>query len=101
AVCAFAIGIPLGWVVEFTSLSIANKYVLLPAHIGWSVSTILDSAGAGMMAMLPALTQPALAIRRLRPALELRRDAEEKATGSESTAGFAWIAAAIACAGFA
>jgi len=101
ALCAFAIGIPLGWVVELTSLSIANKYVLLPAKIGWSIHTILDSAGAGMMAMLPALAQPAFAIRRLRPALELRRDAEEKATGSERTVVFTWIAAAIACAGFA
>jgi putative ABC transport system permease protein len=74
---AVAAGLPMGLGLRLSMISLARKFVILNAHPSWHVAVILQSAGAGVLAMLPLLMRPTLAIRSVRPAIVLRRDAEE------------------------
>ena len=100
---AVAIGVPLGFAVRVSILSLAGRYLALPSVMSWHASAILESAGAGLAAMAPVPVQPALLIRNLRPAIVLRRTmwgsgAEEiPASAPNATRSLVgWIAAAVA-----
>ena len=73
---AFAIGLPLGFAICRSAMSFAGKYVVLAGQTGWRWRTILDSAAAALVAIIPVLAQPLFEIRKRRPAVILRRDVE-------------------------
>jgi putative ABC transport system permease protein len=94
---AFALGVPLGFVVRVSILSLASRYLVLPPVSNWELGLIAQTAGASLLAMMPILVQPARMIRHLRPALVLRRDFETRSLSSSKR----WIAAAVSAAIFA
>jgi predicted lysophospholipase L1 biosynthesis ABC-type transport system permease subunit len=95
-----AIGVPLGFAIRATMLSLAARYMVLPVIPNWNFG-ILESSVAAIAAMAPVLIGPALLIGRVRPGIVLRQNSNETTARSAGASAFAWIAAAIACAALA
>jgi predicted lysophospholipase L1 biosynthesis ABC-type transport system permease subunit len=81
---ALAAGIPLGFLLQRTLLSLGGKYLVLPPVSRWNRMTVVESACVTLLAMTPILAQPLMWIRYLRPAIVLRR--AMWASGSERVA---------------
>jgi putative ABC transport system permease protein len=92
AAAAFVLGIPLGRFVCSSILSLAGKYVVLPAHPTGQWGLLIETTAAALIAMAPVLIQPMLMIRNVRPAQVLRRDVETQASGVFE-AGLGWVVA--------
>ena len=74
---ALAAGLPLGFLLRRSILSLAGRYVDLPPLATWSFRAVLESAAATAMVVAPVLIGPAFLIRNLRPLPLLRRDTGE------------------------
>ena len=72
-----ALGLPLGWVVKGSLMSLAARYLVLPHSAFWDGGAILPSALAAAAITAPVLAGPADALRRLSPLAVLRRDVSE------------------------
>ena len=96
--CAWLISIPLAWTVRFTVLSYAGRFLPLGAASGWNARIFAESAAACIIASVPAVFQPLLMIRGMRPAVVLRKDTELvlPASAPENR-----IVVGLACAGLA
>ena len=92
-----ALGIPLGWGMKLSILSLAGRYLILPQPTSWDRSAILQSAIAAAAIMVPLLAAPTDALRRFRPLAVLRRDAPESHTPGQGTRGLSAAAVAISC----
>jgi predicted lysophospholipase L1 biosynthesis ABC-type transport system permease subunit len=90
---AIAIGVPLGFVLRVSILSLAGKYLVLPPVATWTSSVLFESAAATLIALAPVLIQPALWIRTVRPAIVLRRSMSRAMSGSTPLRGANWITA--------
>jgi putative ABC transport system permease protein len=97
---AVVIGVPLGWIVRSSILSIMAKIVPLPTAFSWDAAGIVDCAWAGALAALPALVQPLILLRRVRVAPALRRYSEEEQQETGSPRGPLTVACAIVSVGF-
>ena len=96
AAAGFASGLPLGWGIRASVLSLAAKYVVLPPVAVWDSSALLCTFAAGLAAVIPALMGTALAIGRLKPAMLLRRDFEPAPIrGSATLSGVAWAGVCV------
>ena len=97
---ALAGGLPLGFLLRASVLTLAGRYVDLPALATWSYGAMLESAAAVAVTVAPVLLPPAFRIRDLRPYILLRQGTDEKGT---TVAGwhrrFAPLSAAAAFAG--
>ena len=71
-----ALGLPLGWAIQGSLLSVAARYLVLPHSVFWDGGSILQSAPAAAITA-PVLAGPADALRRLSPLAILRRDVSE------------------------
>ncbi len=72
-ICAIAVGIPLGYLLQHTLLSVGGRYLVLPPVSRWNRMTVVESACVTFLAMAPILAQPLMWMRYLRPAIVLRR----------------------------
>lgn len=82
-----ALGLPLGWGMELSLLSIGSRYLALPhAALSGSVD-IVPSFAAAVAILGPALARPADALLRLRPMIVMRRDAGESTIDSHGRFG--------------
>lgn len=70
---AIAIGVPLALALRVSLVTLGRHYLTLPPAPWWTSSGIFEGVAAALIALLPVLIQPALWIRRLRPAIVLRR----------------------------
>ena len=96
-VLGIALGIPLGWIAKTSVLAFARSFGPFPVE-GFSPRDIMGGAGAALLAIVPALARPAMLIRRLSPALVLRRNTEERTPETASVTGGVKLAAvAILC----
>jgi putative ABC transport system permease protein len=93
---ALALGAPLGFMIRVSVLALVGKYMALPPANGWNLGSVLMGAGAGLAAMAPILVEPALSIRRLRPAIVLRRDVGRFEIRPALRTRSEWIAALLA-----
>ena len=95
AAIGLALGLLLGWAVRASLLSFASRYVVLPeaAHIDYPV--VFETAAAGLAALAPALAVTVLAIRRLKPAVLLRRDFEDITAAGGTLPAFAWVVSGL------
>jgi putative ABC transport system permease protein len=91
---AFALGIPLGFLMRASVLSLAGKYLVLPAKRDGQWMVLIETAAAALIAMAPVLIQPMLLIRNARPARVLRRDVETPSAGMFETRFGGAVAAA-------
>jgi putative ABC transport system permease protein len=71
------LGLPLGWAMEASLLSLASRYLILPHSALSGGIAILPSLAAALAILGPALAAPAEALRRLRPMIVMRRDLGE------------------------
>ncbi len=93
---ACIVGLPLAWAIRTTVLSAASHYVSLPAAAGWDFTSMLETVAAGAVAAGAVLVQPAILVRRLKPATILRRDFEPAPPeGAGFLFGFAAACAAL------
>jgi putative ABC transport system permease protein len=105
AAAGLAAGIPLGWWMRRSLMSLGGKYVPFPDAAlggGWALVEIAIAAAA---MILPMVIQPAAAIRKLRPLRVLRHDTETGGAapagvrkgilGAALGAGAAWFAVAV------
>ncbi|HLW77106.1 MAG TPA: hypothetical protein VKS01_08965, partial [Bryobacteraceae bacterium] len=105
---AVAIGIPCGYLLRISILSIAGRYLILASPAGWDWLGSIESAAAALAIAAPVMVQPAIWIRRIRPAVVLRRamwkgSAAERAPSIPRIArsGTNWAVLAISCVAFA
>jgi putative ABC transport system permease protein len=77
AAIAFFISIPLGYGTQALILSTAAKFVAFKEPFAWHWNPVFESALATLIAVIPALVQPAWIVRRARPAVILRRGTAE------------------------
>ncbi len=97
AAVAFALGLPLAWGIRASMLGVAGRYIALPPAPLIDYPAILDSAAVGIAALMPTLVGTVLAIRRLKPAVLLRRDFEENPlAGTGAASGLAWAVPGLA-----
>ena len=75
---ALVAGLPLGFLLRASILSLAGRYVEVPPLGAWSSRAMLESAAAAAVVVLPVLAGPAFLLRGLRPFRVLRQDAGEK-----------------------
>jgi putative ABC transport system permease protein len=97
---AVVIGIPLGWMVRTSILSIVAKTVPLPSGFRMDGASAVESVWAGALAALPALVQALSLLRRVRVAPVLRRYSEEDRPEVDRFSGPLVLACGIAGAGF-
>jgi putative ABC transport system permease protein len=71
------LGVPLGWAIKASLLSLGGRYAVLPGAASWDQPAIFESAIAALAIMALMLAGPADELRRLRPLAVLRRDAPE------------------------
>jgi predicted lysophospholipase L1 biosynthesis ABC-type transport system permease subunit len=79
---AIAIGIPLGFALRVSILSLAGRYLVLPPLTGMSGVAIFETSAAALVALAPVLIQPVSLIRHVRPAIVLRRAMAGALTGT-------------------
>src|SRR5262249_41671828 len=69
---AFAVGIPLGGVIRSGIVSVLARFVPVLSHWTIDFSHVMEGVCAGLLVAAPALAQPALVVRRIRPSSALR-----------------------------
>lgn len=97
---AFFVSIPLGYAARTTILLETAKFVPVADAIRWDWGSVVESGFATLVATIPAALQPVLMVRRVRPAMILRRDAGETGFPRTWTAP-ALVSVAVAVAAFA